>query len=103
VRGTLLPGPRARTTTWSRDAVPATLGAMAPKNLLDAALALPPEERLELASQLLASVENAPGEEWNQAWLAECDARMAAAESGAEPAAPWNEALDRLRARLAHP
>lgn len=73
---------------------------MAPKDLFDAALALPPEERLELASKLLESVEDAPSEEWSAAWIAECDARIAAAESGAEPPVPWNEAYGRLRARL---
>lgn len=73
---------------------------MAPKDLFDAALALPPEERLELASKLLESVEDAPSEEWSAAWLAECDERIAAAESGAEPSVPWNEAYGRLRARL---
>jgi putative addiction module component (TIGR02574 family) len=55
---------------------------------------------LELASKLLESVEDAPSEERSAAWLAECDARIAAAESGAEPPVPWNEAHGRLRARL---
>jgi putative addiction module component (TIGR02574 family) len=73
---------------------------MAPNELLDAALALPPEARLELASKLLASVEEAPSDEWTQAWLEECYERVAAAESGAEPAVSWDEAYRRLRARL---
>ncbi len=85
---------------WSPDAPAAILASMAPKNLLDAALALPPEERLELASQLLASVEDAPSAEWTEAWRAECDARIAAAESGAEPAVAWDDAYARLRARV---
>lgn len=74
---------------------------MAPEKLFDAALALPPEARLEFASKLLASVEDGPGEDWTKAWLEECDARVAAADSGAEPPVPWNEAYGRLRARLA--
>lgn len=76
------------------------LTAMAPNDLLDAALALPPEERLELASKLLAGVEDAQTEEWSGAWLAECDDRMAAFESGAEPSVPWDAAYARLRAGL---
>ena len=76
---------------------------MAPEKLFDAALALPPEARLELASKLLASVEDGPGEDWTQAWLEECDARVAAADSGAEPPVPWNESYERLCARLARP
>jgi len=75
---------------------------MAPEKLFDAALALPPEARLE-ASKQLASVENGPGEDWTQAWLEECDARVAAADSRAEPPVPWNESYERLCARLARP
>lgn len=45
-------------------------------------------------------LEDAPIEEWTQAWLAECDARIAAAEEGTEPAAPWDEVYRRLRGRL---
>jgi putative addiction module component (TIGR02574 family) len=74
---------------------------MAPEKLFDAALALPPEARLEFASKLLASVEDGPSEDWTQAWLAECDARVAAADSGAEAPVPWDEAYGRLHARLA--
>lgn len=93
-------GPRFALAAWARSAGPAKLSPMAPKDLFDAALALPPEERLELASKLLESVEDAPSEERSAAWLAECDARIAAAESGAEPSVPWGEAYERLRARL---
>ena len=82
-------------------AIAATLEQMAPKKLFDAALALPPEAQLEFASKLLASVEDGPGEDWTQAWLEECDSRVAAANSGAEPPVPWNEAYERLRTRVA--
>jgi putative addiction module component (TIGR02574 family) len=92
---TLVPTP-----AWSLGPGPAKLGGMAQNELFDAALALPPETRIELASKLLASVEGAPSEEWTQAWLAECDRRVAAADSGAEAPVPWNEAYGRLRGRL---
>lgn len=37
-------------------------------------------------------------EEWSDAWRAECDARITAAESGLEPSMPWTEAhLVRVR------
>jgi len=49
----------------------------------------------ELRLQLIA-----PDEEWVVAWLAECDARIAAEETGSEHAAPWTEVYARLRARL---
>src|SRR5450755_2100135 len=68
---------------------------MAAEKLFDATLALPPEVRLEFASKLLASVEDAPSEDWTQAWLEECDARVAAARSGAEHPVPWDEAYGR--------
>jgi len=69
--------------------------------VFNAATALAPEVRLEFASKLLASVEDGPGEDCTQAWLEECDARVAAADSGAEPPVPWDETYGRLRARLA--
>ena len=93
-------GPRLVLAAWAGSAGPGKLKAMARKDLFDAALALPPEERLELASKLLASVEDAPSDEWSEAWLAECDARVAAAQAGTEPAAAWDDVYGRLRARL---
>lgn len=49
----------------------------------------------ELQSQLAA-----PDEDWLVAWLAECDARVAAAGSDIERATPWTEVYERLRDRF---
>lgn len=69
--------------------------------VFEEALALTPEQRLELAAELLASVDGEPPEVWEAAWRAELDERMAQVESGAVRPVPWVEARTRLRARLA--
>src|SRR4051812_26466907 len=52
---------------------------VAANHLLSAALDLSEPERVELASRLLASVEDAYDPAWEEAWLAELDRRTAAA------------------------
>jgi putative addiction module component (TIGR02574 family) len=69
--------------------------------LLEEALALTPEQRLDLAAELLASVDGEPPETWEAAWRAELDDRMKEVETGAVRPVPWAEARARLRARLA--
>ena len=73
---------------------------MAPKDVLSAALALPPDERLALASELLASVEQPWTDEWERAWAAELDRRAEDLESGRVKGIPWEEVRQRLRASL---
>ena len=73
---------------------------MAPKDVLSAALALPPDERLALASELLASVEQPWTDEWERAWAAELDRRAEDLESGRVKGIPWEEVRERLRASL---
>ena len=73
---------------------------MAPKDVLSAALALPPDERLALASELLASVEQPWTDEWERAWAAELDRRAEDLESGRVKGIPWDEVRQRLRASL---
>lgn len=73
-----------------------------PAELMAKALQLPTAARLELADQLLASVEGPEDEEWAAAWAAELKRRVDAYESGAVQAIPANEALARVRARLAN-
>jgi hypothetical protein len=65
---------------------------------LDAALVLPPEERLAIATVLLDSVEGHGGEAWQRAWLVEVEARDAAGEDGT---LPWREVRRRVVRRLA--
>ena len=55
----------------------------AAKKLLEAASALPEDERLELASELIASVDGPPDADWESAWLAEIDRRVKAARDKA--------------------
>ncbi|MBW2526305.1 MAG: addiction module protein, partial [Deltaproteobacteria bacterium] len=46
------------------------------RKLLDDVLLLPEDERLELASEIIASVDGPPDANWEQAWLAELDRRV---------------------------
>ena len=73
---------------------------MAPKDVLSAALALPPDERLALASELLASVEQPWTDEWERAWATELDRRAEELDSGKVKGIPWEEVRERLRASL---
>jgi putative addiction module component (TIGR02574 family) len=74
--------------------------AAATRKLLDDILALSAEERLELAAEILASVEGPVDEDWDAAWLDECERRSRAAAERQEPASTWAEARDRILARL---
>jgi putative addiction module component (TIGR02574 family) len=76
--------------------------ALAAMDIFDAALGLPEAERLDLASRLLASVDEAAVDDWDEAWLAELDRReQAARRGGAAVGAEWSEVRARVRARLA--
>jgi putative addiction module component (TIGR02574 family) len=57
-----------------------------PGALLSEALDLPVDERLKLASDLIASVDGAPDPDWDAAWLAELDRRMDEARRGGSAA-----------------
>ncbi len=59
-----------------------------------------PEERLELARELLTSVEPDQSPEWATAWKAELGNRWSAYESGADPGKSFDEEIDRARADL---
>ena len=72
----------------------------AAKKLLEAAKALSEEERLELASELIASVDGPPDADWESAWLAELDRRVEAAQSKGKPAPEWSEVRARVLSQL---
>jgi putative addiction module component (TIGR02574 family) len=72
----------------------------AAKRLLEAARALAEDERLALASELIASVDGPPDGDWESAWLAELDRRLEAARSRGEPAPEWSEVRARVLSRL---
>ena len=66
------------------------------RKLLEDALALPEEDRLDLASALWASVGREPDPEWEAAWQHEIEKRL----SDPRPGVPWEQVRDELRARL---
>ena len=70
------------------------------KKLLEAAQALPEDERLELASELIASVDGPPDADWDSAWLSELDRRLAAARDRGESAPEWSEVRARVLRQL---
>ncbi len=72
----------------------------AARKLLDDVLALPEDERLELASEIIASVDGPRDCDWEAAWLAELDRRVEAAKSRGENGADWSEARSRILKRL---
>lgn len=69
--------------------------------LLQRALILPEDDRLQLASELIASVDGPMDSNWEDEWLAELDRRVERARSEGDRGRPWSEAraaiLDRLR------
>ncbi len=72
----------------------------AARKLLDEVLALPESDRLEIASEIIASVDGPPDADWEAAWSAELDKRVAAAQSRGEPASDWVSARGRILAGL---
>jgi len=70
------------------------------RDLLNAALALPQDERLRLGSELIASVEEPQDAEWDGVWLAELERRERAVSAGGAPGSEWSEVRARLVARL---
>jgi putative addiction module component (TIGR02574 family) len=55
---------------------------MAATKLMGQLMALPPRERLQLASQLLASVDEIEPADWQAAWTIELDRRFAEDHGG---------------------
>ena len=66
-----------------------------------AALALPEEDRLALAAELIDSVEGAEDAGWASAWSAELDRRVAEADRTGDRGRPWAEVRTGLLERLA--
>lgn len=70
------------------------------QRLLQEALALPTQERAELAESLLESLDNEGVEGVEAAWTIEVDRRLTDARSGVSTSSGFDEVLDRLSARL---
>ena len=69
--------------------------------ILDTALALSPNERAWLASELIASLDENRDSDVDAAWAAEIERRIAEVESGEAETISWEEARTRIRATLA--
>ena len=68
--------------------------------VLKEALALPEEDRADIAGALLESIEPASEAEVEAAWRQEVAARVAALDAGEVETIPWEEVRARLYARL---
>ena len=71
---------------------------MNPKQLLDEALQLPPEERAALAGELIQSLDTEIDDEAEAAWSAEIRKRVERLEAGLARTIPWAEARRRILA-----
>jgi putative addiction module component (TIGR02574 family) len=76
---------------------------MNPKELRQAALALTPQERADLAHDLLCSLEAPPDPGADGAWIAEIEKRARELADGSVVPIDWNEARERIRRRLKTP
>lgn len=90
---------RCRGRRWARRGERATLDEMSREEILQAALALPPDERVRLSVELLESVEPAEGG-LSAAWLAEIERRDAALARGEVETVDADEVLAEYGMRL---
>jgi putative addiction module component (TIGR02574 family) len=70
------------------------------RKLLQDVLALPEDQRLELASEIIASVDGPCDGDWEAAWLAELDRRADAAKARGGTASEWPDVRARILNRL---
>jgi len=73
---------------------------MTRSQLVAEALKLDPEDRIEVAHQLLASLEGLPEAEIEALWLAEAERRDLALDRGELKSIPADEVFANLRSRL---
>ncbi|MBK5255381.1 MAG: addiction module protein [Vicinamibacteria bacterium] len=71
---------------------------MNPRQLLDAALQLPAEERAALAGELIQSLDSEVDPDAEAAWSAEIHARLTRVDAGQATTIPWSEARQRIHA-----
>ena len=72
----------------------------AARKLLQEVLNLPEDERLKLASEIIASVDGPRDAGWEAAWLGELDRRVDAAKRRGESGSDWTDARSRVLRRL---
>ncbi len=66
------------------------------KKLLDDALRLPEQQRAEMATRLLESLDEADVSDVDDAWAAEIERRCAAVDAGDAVTSDWNEFRRRI-------
>lgn len=71
----------------------------AAKKVLDQALALPEDERAEVASQLLASLDGDADPDWRSSWDAELERRVGEIDGDEVTTSTWDEVRAELQAR----
>jgi putative addiction module component (TIGR02574 family) len=70
--------------------------------ILGTALALPPDERAWLASELIASLDEGEDADVEAAWATEIERRIAEVDSGEAKTVSWDEARTRIKTKLAN-
>jgi hypothetical protein len=72
------------------------------QRILGEVLDLPELDRVEIATALLASLDDSaePDADWDSTWLSELDRRAKAADDADSPAAEWSDVRDGLLAEL---
>lgn len=70
------------------------------RKLLHGVLGLSEEDRVRIATELLASLDGPPDADWDEAWAAELESRQRAAEERGVVAPEWGEVRARILARL---
>lgn len=71
------------------------------RKLLRDVLNLSEEDRVRIATEVLASLDGPPDGDWDAAWEAELGRRQQAALRRGQPAPEWAEVRARILARLA--
>jgi putative addiction module component (TIGR02574 family) len=70
------------------------------QQILQTALALPWDDRVEIAESLILSLDEEKAAELNAAWADEIKRRIESIDSGKVQLIPWDEAMRSIRERL---
>ena len=70
------------------------------QQILQSALSLPPDDRVEIAESLILSLDEERAAEIEEAWAAEIKRRLDSIDKGDVKLVPWEEALRPMRERL---
>jgi putative addiction module component (TIGR02574 family) len=70
------------------------------KQILQSALALDPDDRVEIAETLLLSLDDDRAAEIEAAWAAEIKRRIESIDRGEAQMVPWEQVLQEMRERI---